>query len=614
MKLHSVTIKNFRGYKGEAPILIANLTAFIGRNDVGKSTIFDALGAFFEHPLIKIESSDVCVFAENPREIRICCIFTDLPNEVTIDATSSTTLASEYLLNQQGLLEIHKVWPIKDGVPAKTSKTFIVASHPTANGFDGLLLKKQKELRERVKTLGVEGNANQNSNPSLRKAIWAAAPDLSIALSEIQVDKEDAKAIWEQLQKHLPDFALFRADRPSTDQDAEVQDPLKFAINQALAEIDGDLEAIKTKVRDRALTVAQRTLEKLKDFDEDLASKLEPNFAKTLKWDGVFKLSLDGEDGIPINKRGSGVRRLVLFSFFRAEAERLRQEKDKGNIIYAIEEPETAQHPTNQRKVVDALVSIAETDGCQVLLTTHVPALAGLLPLDAIRHVTVEADETRRVLCGSEQMFAGIAQDLGVLPDKRAKVIVCVEGPHDIRFLRRISKLLRTADQTLPDLDGDPRIAMILLGGSTLQEWVNGHFLRNVGLPEIHIYDRDVLQSNGQYKYQLAANDVNGRGDGSKAFLTQKREMENYLHDDAIAEAFQGHVVSPVTITVTDECDVEGDIRTAIGQGKLNRRSLKHWLNEDAADRMTVARLESRNGKDEVVSWLREILSKVQNA
>lgn len=613
MRLQSIIIKNFRGFGGEHPIPLANLTAFIGRNDVGKSTIFDALGAFFEHPLVKVELSDVCVFCEQPTEIRIGCVFTDLPDEVTIDAASPTTLASEYLLNQSGLLEIHKVWPIKEGAPAKTAKTFIVANHPTANGFDGLLLKKRNDLRERVRALGVEGNANQNSNPSLRKAIWAAAPNLALALSEIQVDKEDAKAIWEQLQKHLPEFALFRADRPSTDQDAEVQDPLKFAINQALAEIDADLEAIKTKVRDRALNVAQRTLEKLKDFDEALASKLEPNFAKTLKWDGVFKLSLDGEDGIPINKRGSGVRRLVLFSFFRAEAERLRQEKDKGNIIYAIEEPETAQHPTNQRKVVEALVTIAETDGCQVLLTTHVPALAGLLPLDAIRHVTVEENVTRRVLCGNEEMFAGIAQDLGVLPDKRAKVIVCVEGPHDIRLLKRISRLLRAADATLPDLDGDPRIAMILLGGSTLQEWVNGHFLRNVGLPEVHIYDRDVLRGDGQYKYQQAATEVNGRGDGSKAFLTQKREMENYLHADAITEAFHGHLPAPVAITITDECDVEGEIRAAIGQGKVNRRSLKHWLNEDAAERMSVARLEARNSKDEIVSWLREIQSMVQN-
>ncbi len=610
MRLQSIIISNFRGFKGEHIIPLANLTAFIGRNDVGKSTIFDALGAFFEHPLVKVDPSDVCVFCDQPTEIRIGCVFTDLPNEITIDATSLTTLAAEYLLNQSGLLEIHKAWPIRDGSPGKP-KTFILANHPTASGFEGLLLKKRTELRTRARELRVEGNANQNSNPSLRKAIWAAAPDLTLAPSEIQVDKEDAKAIWDQLQKHLPEFALFRADRPSTDQDAEVQDPLKFAISQALAEIDADLEAIKTKVRDRALSVAQRTLEKLKDFDVTLANKLEPNFAKVLKWEGVFKLSLDGDDGIPVNKRGSGVRRLVLFSFFRAEAERLREEKDKGNIIYAIEEPETAQHPTNQRKVVEALVSIAETDGCQVLLTTHVPALAGLLPVDSIRYVTAEDGVNRRVVCGNQDVLPRIAQDLGVLPDKRARVIVCVEGLHDIRFLKRIGRLLRSADATLPDLDSDPRIAMILLGGSTLQEWVNDHFLRNIGLPEIHVYDRDVLQTNGQYKYQEAANTVNGRGDSSKAFLTQKREMENYLHPDAVSEAFHGHLAMPVLVTITDDSDVEGDIRSAIGRGMVNRRSLKHWLNADAAIRMTVSRLEGRNGKEEIVSWLREIQSKL---
>ncbi|MHB8392242.1 MAG: AAA family ATPase [Acidobacteriaceae bacterium] len=38
-------------------------------------------------------------------------------------------------------------------------------------------------------------------------------------------------------------------------------------------------------------------------------------------------MTLTGDDQIPINKRGSGVRRLVLLSFFRAEAERHRNER-----------------------------------------------------------------------------------------------------------------------------------------------------------------------------------------------------------------------------------------------------------------------------------------------
>ena len=45
-------------------------------------------------------------------------------------------------------------------------------------------------------------------------------------------------------------------------------------------------------------------------------------------------------ENIPINKRGSGVKRLILFKFFRAEAERRLQESNTTSIIYAIEEPE----------------------------------------------------------------------------------------------------------------------------------------------------------------------------------------------------------------------------------------------------------------------------------
>ena len=128
---------------------------------------------------------------------------------------------------------------------------------------------------------------------------------------------------------------LFRSatDRPSTDEDSEVQDPLKVAIKQAIEEVQTELDAVKEKVKARTLDVANRTITKLADFDSTLSSQLNPNFKSDPKWDGLFKLSLTGDDEIPINKRGSGVRRLVLFSFFRAEAERLREEHKKGNII-----------------------------------------------------------------------------------------------------------------------------------------------------------------------------------------------------------------------------------------------------------------------------------------
>ncbi|HZY25842.1 MAG TPA: AAA family ATPase, partial [Bacteroidales bacterium] len=131
------------------------------------------------------------------------------------------------------------------------------------------------------------------------------------------LDKEDSKKIWEQLHNGLPDYTLFRADRPSMDEDDEVQDPLKVAVKQAIKEVQPELDKVKEKVRERAIEVAQRTIAKLSDFDSTLASKLNPFFKSDPKWDSLFKLSLTGDHEIPINKRGSGVRRLVLFSFFR---------------------------------------------------------------------------------------------------------------------------------------------------------------------------------------------------------------------------------------------------------------------------------------------------------
>lgn len=46
MRLKSFSLKNFRGYKDEVGIDMRNLTVFVGRNDIGKSTILEALDIF----------------------------------------------------------------------------------------------------------------------------------------------------------------------------------------------------------------------------------------------------------------------------------------------------------------------------------------------------------------------------------------------------------------------------------------------------------------------------------------------------------------------------------------------------------------------------------------
>ena len=63
MKIKNVAIKNFRGYSDEINSDFEDLTAFVGKNDIGKSTILEALEIFFNSDKIKLDISDLCVYA-----------------------------------------------------------------------------------------------------------------------------------------------------------------------------------------------------------------------------------------------------------------------------------------------------------------------------------------------------------------------------------------------------------------------------------------------------------------------------------------------------------------------------------------------------------------------
>lgn len=126
------------------------------------------------------------------------------------------------------------------------------------------------------------------------------------------------------------------------------------------------------KVIERLKQVSEKSLEKLKEMNPELAKQLFPKLPdpEELKWPDVFKnVSIVDENNISLNKRGSGVRRLVLLNFFRAEAERQSAASNINQIVYAIEEPETAQHRSHQQKMMRALSDLSSN--FQILLTTH---------------------------------------------------------------------------------------------------------------------------------------------------------------------------------------------------------------------------------------------------
>lgn len=606
MKLRGVILKNYRGYYHETKISISNLTALIGKNDVGKSTILEALECFFNQSKIELEDKNIL---HQDEDTVIGCIFDDLPDEITLEEVT-TSLSKEYLLNPDGNLEIRKIYSIN-----KKPTVWIYANHPSNEGFSDLLSKKNNELKTLIRGLGLEAEANLTINSEMRQALWnSLGTNITLEPKLISAENADDKKLWPKLEPLLPSYRLFKADRPSTDEDQEAQDPMQQAMKIALQEQQEQLASIAEEVQTKVAEVAHNTILKLSEFDPALASTLTPKFKKDPMWEKAFSFSLTGDDAIPLNKRGSGIRRLVLFSFFRATTEStLFTDKD---IIYAIEEPETSQHPDAQRMIVNTFREMIENTGCQIIITTHVPGLAGLLSLESLRYI-YNNDGQPTVTTGATgeengPLLTQIADELGVFPDfapasaqhHEIKLIVCVEGPHDIEFITAISRIAHDADNSIIDLETNDEIIMIPLGGSILKEWVNRHYLRKLGTPEYHIYDSDNSDA-----HSLECARVNQRNDGSSARQTHKREMENYIHSDIIKELFD------VEIDVTDTMDVSTEISNRIRATNptgFRPDTVKKKLNRNGAKRMTMELLHNRDPEDEVLSWLREISEFVQ--
>jgi putative ATP-dependent endonuclease of the OLD family len=415
VKLKEVKLQNFRGYKNEVTVSFENLAVLIGRNDAGKSSILDALNIFFNDA--EIQKEDACVHG-NTTDVRISCVFSDLPTQIVLDELHPTTLQQEYLVRQDGLLEVCRIF---------------------------------------------------NCNTAKGKA----------------------------------------------------------------------------------------------------------------------------EDAAHSRKTGA---------------------------IYAIEEPETSQHPNHQLMLLDAFQELTDQDLAQVILTTHTPTLARKVDRNSIRLVALDAAHPKILLGSEDATLQSIKATLGVLPDHDVKVFVGVEGKWDIEFLTRMSKIINAVDATVPDLkaaESSGALVFIPLGGSSMELWTSR--LAGLDRPEFYITDRDKAPP-AQPKYHRQIAGWNARANCA-AYSTTKKELENYLHPDAIktiALTFPNVIADfddvPLLLAQTlHTADANAPAwNTVPDETKKEKASkAKRRLNMECADAMTYARLAQSDPNGEIISWLKAIGAKL---
>ncbi len=139
--------------------------------------------------------------------------------------------------------------------------------------------------------------------------------------------------------------------------------------------------------------------------------------------------------------------------------------------------------------------------------------------------------------------------------------------------------------------------------------------VKNLNIPEFYIQDSDPTEA-GTLKHQSTVDSIN-TNQNCKAILTKKREMENYLHPEAIKA-----VRSEVDIQFSDYDDVPLLVAKALHENsesemawddlsdekkgkKISRE--KQWLNSDAVAMMTPTLLSTRDAAEDAIGWLRKI-------
>jgi len=533
MEIYSVTIRNYRPFKVLEETFFGQLTTIVGKNDAGKSSILRAIKLFFEDKP-KIDNEDIHDDATPDEDVIIEIAFSSLPRTIQIEEGVETTLQEEMLLDQNGKLRIRKTYPHNDPTKVKIS---LITWDFQDEFFAGLTNLKESELNKKCQKADIEVTraGREITNKSKREALRAKARENSIPIGEYELAISPRDDLWKCIKSFLPDFQLFESETKTDVGETSFQSPFRPIIKMAAEQEDvadarnnftGAIEAAIQKEVDKIF-------EKFKRHTSDLAAlRVKPTFL----WDKAVSLQIYGKDheGIdkPLEKRGSGIRRLLMVAFFQYLAE--KRDENTSKFIFGIEEPENNLHPGLQRELAYSFRQLADM-GYQIIITSHSPVFAGASPIEDLILIVREGGVARSIK--DPRLDKGkIAEELGVEPSDQItgyKACVFVEGINDIIFWKTVASKLKEAGYVEADFD-DKGIGFIPVGGSNLKYWIDIRAMKRLNRRFGAVVDSDRKSQSDNIPQRKLKWKIQCEQEGGVFFILRKREIENYLHPNAI--------------------------------------------------------------------------------
>jgi putative ATP-dependent endonuclease of OLD family len=584
MRLRTIEVKGLRCL-ADVSLHCSNLTAIVGRNGVGKSTLLQALRLFYE-PAQKVSEEDF-LGRDTTTDLAVALTFDDL-------SVSLKTRFREHVMKD--VLRIEKVVTWEEGRPASTYFG-TVPRNPEFRAMRDALAVRDRGVRAKS-----EYSQLQAGRYSMLPE-WTTLEDARTALDSWESnnatacqpgrDSGDFFGFGNETEGDLTNVTRLLYIPAVNDaqgmleegRDSVFSELLDLVVRGEIAEKPKVIRAQKEIARRLRAVMSPKAHPELQKLQKSLAKSLKifvPNSDVVLDWHALDQFELpmptanvelvEDEYQTSVDRCGQGLQRAFVMSMLRqltvaqSQGRRNDQQQSKAStehLFLVIEEPEVYQHPNRQRHFARILRKLAEdrTPGfakTQVLYATHSPLFVGIDRIDEIRLMRKplrrgSAPRTTQIVAVDLDKVAGQLWDAAGRPGPKytgaslkprlvslmtpwvnegffADTVVLVEGEDDR------AAILGAAEAEGHDFEA-MSIAVLPCGGKTNLDRPTAIF-RHLGIQTYTIWDSDEGGQNARPDPNhlllrlLGAPTEDWPCDISRNFACFRQNLESTLRDE----------------------------------------------------------------------------------
>lgn len=367
MRLYQLTIKNFRGLKGERNTIKfekSDIIFLIGQNNVGKSTYLRGYEFFVNSKQVAKRSDFYDYNPSIPIEMEGWFIHEAEDVEDESFAGKGKSKDPQWVskwADADGIIKVRKTWSIENSSFKK--QTFSPQKDQWIdNGFGGF------------------------------DSLFTKAAPIPIAINAM----EDEESLNEKVNKLMQDRYL-----------KKIRESQSELYEEALGKIQKLEEAITNSEEIGKLNVELNS--HFKKVFSELSLKIQAQNVEDIKLEDLFKknhtISVERDNTTrpeTFLQNGHGVIRQALFNFITFLRDISEQDKKEYLILY--EEPELFLHPRVTFKLRNSLYDLAKDSPYQILCATHSPLMIDVSRPHAslVRAIKVAGEETETFQVGED--------------------------------------------------------------------------------------------------------------------------------------------------------------------------------------------------------------------